>query len=120
MLTQKQLKEILHYDPETGIFTWLVSPAYNIKAGRIAGGKNNTNSYVYIKIKRQLFSVHRLAHLYMTGTWPKDQVDHVDHIRDNNKWRNLREVTRTENHKNHTLNINNSSGVAGVRWAPER
>ena len=59
---------------------------------------------------------HRLAWLYVHGVWPKDQIDHINHVKTDNRMVNLREVTRSENQKNRTLNVGSKSGVAGVRW----
>jgi hypothetical protein len=116
MLTQERLKELLHYDPETGVFTWLkLNPhATKIKAGDIAGCIDKTKGYVRIKVDGGRYTAHRLAFLYMTGSWPADQVDHIDHIRSNNAWCNLREANPAENGKNRSLNSNNTSGVNGV------
>ena len=114
-LTQKQLKEILHYNPETGIFTWLVKTANRIKIGDVAGSTNSCG-YISIKIKYNRYLAHRLAWLYMTGGWPKHQIDHIDHIRNNNRWVNFRGATHQENHKNQSLPKNNISGICGVFW----
>ena len=66
ILAQKELKELLHYDPETGIFTWLVSPSSKVKAGSIAGHVH-LNGYRYIQVNCKRYLSHRLAWLYMTG-----------------------------------------------------
>ena len=56
----------------------------------------------------------------MTGEFPKEDMDHIDHIKTNNKWSNLREVSNQENHKNLKKNVNNKSGVSGVWWDAQR
>ena len=111
----EQLKEILHYEPDTGIFTWLVSTGKRVKAGDIAGCIE-AEGYRVIRIKTKLYKAHRLAWLYMTGKWPKHQIDHDDRVRNNNKWSNLFEATNTENQKNCSKRKDNVSGVAGVDW----
>lgn len=98
-LTQEYLKSILHYAPETGIFTWIVCLSNRAKIGSIAGTIRN-NGYSKINIGGQLYYAHRLAWLYMTGKWPKEHVDHKDNVRANNKWKNLREATYSQNNKN--------------------
>ena len=113
MITQKELKELLHYDPETGIFTRLKSVSSGARKGDIAGHSTG-NGYLQIGIKGRYYRAHRLAWLYMTGEWPKDQIDHINHIRTYNRWVNLREATNQENHKNQTLKSTNTSGVCGV------
>lgn len=113
-LTQKRLKELLRYDAETGIFTRLVA-AGNAKAGDIAG---NLTSYGYIQIMIDCRSYlsHRLAFLYMTGEFPSDECDHTNHIRNDNRWENIREADRTMNMKNVSMASNNTSGYNGVVW----
>lgn len=112
MLTQEKLKSLLSYSPETGLFTWLVSVGC-VKAGNIAGA-NDGRGYTRIIIKNKNYKAHRLAWLYMTGKWPKHQIDHDDHVRDNNRWLNLSDATNSENQKNASLRKDNISGVPGV------
>lgn len=98
-LTQEYLKSILHYSPETGLFTWLVKLSNRVKIGMLAGTVRN-NGYFKININGQLYYSHRLAWLYVTGEWPKDRIDHKDNNGLNNKWINLREATASQNNKN--------------------
>lgn len=114
MITQKELKESLHYNPNTGIFTRLKSGG-TAKKGSVAGGLNN-RGYIHIRVGGKKHLAHRLAFLYMTGKFPEDQIDHINHIRDDNRWLNLRKATNQDNKKNSTLYKNNTSGTAGVRW----
>ena len=119
-LTQARLKELLHYDPETGRFTWLVAPKFgSVKAGDPAGG-TNSQGYLAIRLSGRLYVAHRLAYLYMTGAFPKDFVDHIDRDRTNNRWVNLRPATRSQNQANRGLQTNNVSGVRGVSWHTAR
>jgi len=113
LLTQAELKELLHYNPDTGALTWLKSGK-----GRKANGetKGLNNGYFTIRIKGRQYKSHRLAWLYVYGVWPKDQVDHINHITTDNRIANLREVTNQENHRNASLSKNNTSGVTGVYW----
>lgn len=119
MVTQSQLKEILYYDCTTGIFTWIADRNHNAKAGDVAGSIGD-NGYVSIKIKGVKYFAHRLVFLYITGVLPEEQVDHVNHIRDDNRWRNLRCANNYENHKNRTKQSNNTSGFNGVSWHSTR
>jgi hypothetical protein len=114
-LTQDQLKELLHYDPETGIFRWRFGNGRNVKPWDIAGGDNGLG-YIKIRVLKTRISAHRLAWLYITGKLPKHEVDHKDGIRSNNAWGNLREATRKQNMENRYLNKNNTSGFTGVTW----
>ena len=112
-LTQEYLKSILHYNPETGIWTW-ISARPKIRIGDIAGGI--VHGYLSIKINGKKYFAHRLAWLYMTGEWPTEEIDHMDLNRKNCKWNNLREASRTQNFANQRKYSNNKSGIKGVCW----
>lgn len=117
MITQELLKKSLHYSSSTGIFTWKKLPVLNqVKEGDTAGCIDCTTGYVKIKLHGVTYKGHMLAILYMTGEWPKNFTDHKDHVRHNNKWSNLSQVTRAENSKNRTISKNNTSKVSGVGW----
>jgi hypothetical protein len=121
MITQEQLKDLLHYDKETGGFTWLVSKGTARKGSeagsvRIKSGKK----YRWIQVLGRQCSAHRLAFLYMTGEFPENDVDHRDGNGLNNEWSNLREATPAENARNQRLSKRNRSGVVGVRWLQDR
>lgn len=122
MLTQKRLKELLHYDPYTGVFTWVAKSSIQsrIKIGDVAGGVDKSNGYVKVRVDGKKYKAHRLAFLYMTGNWPSDQVDHIDHVRSNNAWANLREATFEVNGRNASLRSNNSSGHNGIYYHKSR
>lgn len=113
MITQEELKELLHYDSETGVFTWITSPNRRMKAGSIAGALQN--GYVVIKVKGYTYyRAHKLAFLYMTGEFPSDQVDHVNRVKNDNRWENLRQCTHQQNTFNRKRRTNTSSGYNGV------
>ena len=114
MLTQKELKELLHYNPDTGVFTWLVSRGRN-KAGNVAGHVSKTSGYVEIRLCKKLFKAHRLAWLYMTGEWP-EITDHINLVKDDNRWVNLREATPRQNLYNKGSLKGSSSKHKGVSW----
>jgi hypothetical protein len=97
-LAQDILKSILHYNPDTGIFTRLVSRA-TVKAGDIAGCLND-DGYVRISVMSHTYKAHRLAFLYMEGSFPDGPVEHRDCIRSNNRWGNLKSSTTLENNNN--------------------
>lgn len=110
-LTQKQLKELLVYDPATGVFTWRVSRRA-CTAGSIAG--SDKDGYRRIGISNHMYHAHRLAWLYTHGAWPEQQIDHINGIGSDNRIENLREASPSENMQNRRGNTNNSSGYAGV------
>jgi hypothetical protein len=110
------LKELLGYDPEAGVFVWLVSRGSALK-GRRAGCVDDTNGYTLIRIDGEQYRAHRLAILWMTGEWPEDQTDHINGDRADNRWGNLREATNAQNQRNtNKLRSDNTSGLKGVCW----
>lgn len=115
-LIQSRLKELLYYDPETGIFTWLISRGWSAKAGQVAGGICKISGYRHICIDGRSYPASRLAWFYMEGYWPENLVDHHDRIRHNDKWCNLRHVTPVCNAINCGIVKNNKSGITGVCW----
>ena len=114
MLTIEQLKEVLEYNPDTGLFTWIKS-TQQTKAGSVAGNKTN-QGYIRISVKRKRYLAHRLAYLYMTGKFPENSIDHINHIRDDNRWTNLRAATNSQNQANRVKQKNNKAGYKGVCW----
>jgi len=114
--TQEQVRELLHYNPNTGIVIRKVKTCNRVKIGDVFGSESKHDEKTYLKatLHGKLFYVHRLIWLYMTGEWPAE-VDHEDGDGLNNKWNNLRDAgSRTENNKNHRLQENNTSSCTGV------
>lgn len=116
-LTQETLKEILHYDPDTGIFTWLISKG-TAKKGNVAGNICNQRGKKYrtIMINYKTYYAHRLAWLYVYGEFPEKDTDHINGDGLYNRIDNLRCVTESENLRNSKLSSRNKSGVIGVSW----
>lgn len=102
MITQEELKESLHYDPDTGIFTWRKSkgPA---KKGTVAGKIYKSHPYIKIGVCRHSIDAHRLAWLYVYGEWPTMDIDHINRDPTDNRICNLRHVSRSENNRNRVL-----------------
>lgn len=73
-LTHEQVREALDYNPATGVFTWKISPAKNVKSGTVAGGNNKANGYRYIRLYGEEITAARLALFYMNGKWPEGRV----------------------------------------------
>ncbi len=115
-LTAEYVKSILNYDSSTGIFVWKESLARSIKIGQFAG-TITTTGHVSIKIKNSAYLAHRLAYLIITERWPENQIDHINHVRNDNRWCNLREATQKENSRNRmSAQKNNKLGIKGVYW----
>lgn len=109
-----RLQEILHYDPETGKFTWLINPCKNIKAGAEAG---SNAEYRYIKINGTRYAAHRLAWLYIYKEFPTMSIDHINGNFLDNKITNLRLATASQNGQNrYKAHRNNSHGKLGLTY----
>ena len=116
MLTQARLKKILNYNPETGIFRWLVSTGPRAVVGAEAGWKT-AQGYRTVEINSKAYRLHRLAWLYMTGKFPYPEIDHINGVKLDNRWKNLREATKFLNMQNRRkANKNSVSGVLGAHF----
>ena len=118
MLTQNRLKELFSYNPLTGVFTRKVKLAYKSKIGEVVGCLTKAG-YLTAQVNGKLYSLHRLAYLYMTGNWP-DITDHINGVKNDNRWTNLRSCTQQQNTFNKKISSNNTSGVKGVCWEASR
>lgn len=119
MVTQQELKKLVKYDPETGLMTRLTSPCNSVKVGDEIGYQSNAAcglSYRKFEWNGVYLQVHRMAWLYMTGDLPAGDIDHIDGNGLNNKWSNLRCVTKEQNSQNRKLNCNNVTGQMGVSY----
>lgn len=115
MLTQARLKELLSYDPETGIFIRLTNTGGKL-SGIIAGSPHSSGGYIKIMADRKKYFAHRLAWLYQTGEWPTAHIDHIDGNKANNTFENLRNVTQSINLQNQkrARSSNRSTGILGA------
>jgi hypothetical protein len=112
-LTAERLRELLNYDPETGVFTRLVRAA-NKKAGDRAGCARG-DGYLLIRVSGSLYLAHRLAWFYVHGAWPANKIDHIDGVRDNNRIDNLRDATDAVNSQNiRSARAGSASGLLGA------
>jgi len=137
-LTQEIVRELLDYDPETGLLFWKerhhkwfknTSAKYsNIRNAAIWNNKykgkeastKHKNGYKVISIFKKRYYSHRLAWLYIFGNFPLHVIDHINGIVDDNRLENLREVTNQENHVNMKRDSRNKSGITGVTWDTEK
>ena len=110
------LRSILHYDPETGMWRWL-EKRRGQKENRSAGYVNKGDGRRRIRIDYEAYLAAPLAWLYMTGEWPRREVDHINRIRDDDRWQNLRLATHVQQSINKVMSAYNKSGVTGVFWA---
>lgn len=112
-LTQKRLKELFTYNPGTGYLIRKIGVrGKRSKAGDRAGCVQKSTGYRLIRIDGKNYREHRLIFLYMTGEFPAEQVDHINRVRDDNRWINLRVVTQRENLQNRS----DTRYRPGVSW----
>jgi hypothetical protein len=139
-LTAERLRQVLEYNQETGEFRWKprnletygafsapgrlraatiarLVKAFNTRyAGQRAGCLHKASGYWLIRVDDRLYRAHRLAHLYMTGEWPPETIDHKYGARADNRWNRLRPASQAEQVRNLGLSRKNTSGVKGVSW----
>jgi hypothetical protein len=114
----KELKEFLHYNPDTGTFTWIKKPSQATKVGQKAGHLHKGTGYIRIKFKDALYYANRLAYYMYHGVDPLENlVDHKNDPKSNNKIDNLRLANGSQNQM-HRINLasDNTSGTTGVNW----
>jgi hypothetical protein len=105
---------MLSYDPETGIWTWLVARGQCIHPGDVAGGVGKTECYWRITVDGRKYLAHRLAWLWMTGSFSPAEIDHINADKTDNRFANLRPATHGQNRQNIKAFKNNWSGCKGV------
>lgn len=123
-MTPEELRAVLHYSADTGVFTWKQRLTNRVRVGDAAGSETELG-YVTIMIRSRRYLAHRLAWLYIYGVWPTGDIDHMNRKAGDNRIANLRDVTHAENLQNRLKQANNKSGHKGVtrfsknRWTAE-
>jgi hypothetical protein len=118
-LSAEQLRELLHYDPETGVFTWKVRPSIRVKRVGAVAGNIGAGGYAVINLTKfgSPKKAHRLAWLYIHGKWPEADIDHINGDRLDNRIVNLRDVSRRINTENlRSARRHSKSGLLGAHW----
>jgi hypothetical protein len=128
----ESLQQLLRYDPETGLLMWLFRPRsmfdrddtfgmWNTRfAGKPAFTAINNGGYHTGRIHKISYKAHRVVWALHHGAWPKDQIDHINGVRTDNRIINLRGVVQAENKKNQKVHDTNISGHTGVRWFTQK
>lgn len=114
-LTASRLRDLLHYDPETGVFTWVRPTSNRVKPGSQCQTIGPLG-YIVIGVDGVRHYAHRLAWLYMTGGFPVEMIDHSNGRKTDNRWRNLRAASKSQNMRNAGQRANSTSGYTGVGW----
>jgi hypothetical protein len=113
MITQKHLKSILYYSETDGNFFWKIKKSLRINIGDVAG-KVSKNGYIVIKIDGKEYKAHRLAWLYVYGLFPEKQIDHINGVRSDNRIKNIREASQSQNLLNTKKRVDNTTGYKNV------
>lgn len=119
MITQARLRELLDYNPETGVFSWRVRRGPSAPAGAVAGRiskakRDAGGGYRWVGVDGKEYLAHRLAWLYMRGEMPPCEIDHRNTLRADNRFDNLRLCDDTQNMANRKIQANNTTGFKGV------
>lgn len=110
------------YDRETGVLYWRNKNRNSIRHKYVAGStKGDKNGYLRVGIKGKIYRAHRIIMMLCFGHIPENaEIDHINHVRNDNRLCNLRFITRPENRKNQSVSIKNTSGVTGVYFSKTR
>lgn len=111
-LTAERARELLHYDPETGILRWRIRRGPK-RAGSIAT-RSTSAGYIRVGLDCRTYYAHRVMWLMQTGEWPDKEIDHINGVRTDNRWANLRHATHAQNGRNRRRQRDNTSGFTGV------
>ena len=118
-LTPNFIKATFDYNPKTGELRWKMRLSKRIHIGDLAGVTDDQGR-IKIGICNKDYFAHRVIWVWMTGKWPSKEVDHRNEIKSDNRWKNLREATASQNHRNRGKPKNNKSGYKGVCWDNRR
>lgn len=117
-MTYEEARRHFSYDPETGLLTWIVSTSNRALPGSVVSAtrQNKGKTYVQMQFKYKGYAAHRVIWLWVTGSFPEKEIDHIDGNGTNNRWSNLREVTRHQNGKNMRKRSSTLPNRTGVYW----
>jgi hypothetical protein len=118
ILTYERAHEVLVYDAETGALNWRVGRPGAPKGALV--GTRSSHGYTQVEVDYRLYKAHRVIWLMQTAHWPKHQVDHINGMRADNRWSNLREATPLQNSRNRRPSMKNSTGRIGVAFDRRR
>lgn len=111
-LTLERLKELVHYEPTTGWFTWRINNSTAKPGMRVGSGHGLGYRQIGLDYKKYL--EHSLAYFYMTGEWPTKQIDHINRDKSDNRWENIRHGSISDNGHNKGVSARSRTGLTGV------
>jgi hypothetical protein len=114
-VSAEEVQRLFHYDEATGALSWKVCLSTRAKAGRICS-YSDKRGYIYVKIHKRHYMVHRVIWAVYHGAWPTNDIDHINGNPSDNRISNLRPATRSQNLCNKKLSSRNTSGIKGVNW----
>lgn len=115
LISIERAREILDYDPTTGVLTCKVKRRGVIVPGYVAGCVRKRDGYLVLTLDHRQYKAHRVAWFLFYGVWPEGDIDHIDHDRQNNAIANLRDVPAGVNTENQVrAHKRSKSGLLGV------
>lgn len=121
MLEYREALELFRYDYETGVLYWRWRVNSRVPKTLEAGTQKKSSGYLYVRVHGRDYLVHRIVMLMCYGFYGEGlEVDHINHVRNDNRLCNLRFVTRSENNKNQSLSSRSTTGVTGVSFFKAR
>lgn len=115
-ITQELAREYLRYEPETGHLYWIKKSSDKTVVGKRAGWQRSKNGYRQVGLMGQIIYEHRLIWMMVNGKLPDSQVDHVNGVKDDNRYENLRHADSSQNVANIGAKRDNTSGAKNVHW----
>lgn len=121
MLEYREALELFRCDYETGVLYWRWRNSNRVPKTLEAGMQRKSSGYLYVQVHGRLYPVHRVVMLMCYGFYGEGlEVDHINHVRNDNRLVNLRFVTRSENMRNRSVSSNSTSGITGVYFSKAR
>jgi len=117
-ISAEEARKFLDYNQETGEFSWRLTRSSRARAGATLGSWD-MHGYKTVRILGRSYKLHRLAYLIMTGSWPSGDIDHLNGIRHDNRWANLRDVPRVVNLQNRRAGVGRT-GLLGAYFDPRK
>lgn len=121
MLEYREALELFRYDYETGVLYWRWRVNPRVPKTLEAGAQNKSNGYLYVTVHGRRYLVHRVVMLMCYGFYGEGlEVDHINHVQNDNRLVNLRFVTHRGNMRNQSVSGKSSTGVTGVYFSKAR